>query len=154
MSVAFRRESEEEHLEPKYELPIPPGPNLVTARGLALIDERLDALKAELSATTEEAPRIPIQRALRYWNTRRSTAELAPVPSGARVEFGTDVVILLRGAEKAFRIVGDDEADPAAGLLSFNAPLARAILGAEPGDLLPFGGDDEAVEILTISVSA
>ena len=37
MSVAFRRESDEEHLEPKFELPIPPGPNLVTARGLALI---------------------------------------------------------------------------------------------------------------------
>ena len=37
MSVAFRRESDEEHLEPKFELPIPPGPNLVTERGLALV---------------------------------------------------------------------------------------------------------------------
>ena len=36
MSVAFRRESDEEHLEPKFELPIPPGPNLVTSRGLEL----------------------------------------------------------------------------------------------------------------------
>ena len=42
MSVAFCRESDEEHLEPKFELPIPPGPNLVTPRGLALI-EALDA---------------------------------------------------------------------------------------------------------------
>jgi len=30
MSVAFRRESDEEHLEPKFELPVPPGPNFVT----------------------------------------------------------------------------------------------------------------------------
>ena len=36
MSVAFRRESDEEHLEPKFELPIPPGPNLVTPRGAEL----------------------------------------------------------------------------------------------------------------------
>ena len=40
MSVAFRRESDEEHLEPKFELPFPPGPNLVTPRGLALIEGR------------------------------------------------------------------------------------------------------------------
>jgi len=45
MSVAFRRESDEEHLEPKFELPLPPGPNLVTARGLALIEARADALE-------------------------------------------------------------------------------------------------------------
>ena len=38
MSVAFRRDSDEEHLEPKFELPVPVGPNLVTARGLALIE--------------------------------------------------------------------------------------------------------------------
>ena len=37
MSVAFRREGDDEHLEPKFEIPIPPGPNLVTARGAALI---------------------------------------------------------------------------------------------------------------------
>ena len=41
MSVAFRRDGDEEHLEPKFEIPIPPGPNRVTERGLALIEERL-----------------------------------------------------------------------------------------------------------------
>ena len=41
MSVAFRRESDEEHLEPKFEQPIAPGPNLVTARGLRLLGERV-----------------------------------------------------------------------------------------------------------------
>ena len=44
MSVAFRRESDEEHKEPKFELPLPPGPNLVTARGLALIEAKAGAL--------------------------------------------------------------------------------------------------------------
>jgi len=40
MSVAFRRESDEEHKEPRFELPIPPGPNLVTRRGYFLFKTR------------------------------------------------------------------------------------------------------------------
>jgi hypothetical protein len=50
MSVAFRRESDDEHLEPRFELPIPPGPNLVTTRGRALIDERVADLESALAA--------------------------------------------------------------------------------------------------------
>jgi transcription elongation GreA/GreB family factor len=152
MSVAFRRESDEEHLEPKFELPIPPGPNLVTRRGLALIAERVAALEADLSHTTEETERAPLQRDLRYWKARQVSAELAPVPAGDKVEFGVEVTIRLRGAEKTFRIVGDDEADPAAGLVSFNAPLARAMLGAEPGEVLPFAGEEDAIEVLGVEV--
>lgn len=154
MSVAFRRESDEEHLEPKFELPIPPGPNLVTARGLALIAERIAALEADLAAAPDEEARKPLQRDLRYWTARQLSAELAPIPEGGKVEFGTAVTVLLRGAEKTFRIVGDDEADPAVGLLSFNAPLARAMLGAEEGDLLPFAGEEDAIEVMRIEVPA
>ncbi len=54
MSVAFRREGDDEHLEPKFELPIPVGPNLVTARGLRLIKERVATLQAEVAALTDE----------------------------------------------------------------------------------------------------
>ena len=156
MSVAFRRESDEEHLEPKFELPIPPGPNLVTRRGLALIAERVAALEADLAkaAATDEAARAPLQRDLRYWTARQVSAELGPVPAGDKVEFGVEATIRLRGAEKTFRIVGDDEADPAAGLLSFNAPLSRAMMGAEPGDQLPFADQQDAIEILAVSVPA
>ena len=154
MSVAFRRESDEEHLEPRFELPIPPGPNLVTERGLALFGERIAALEAGTAAAADEAARAAVQRDLRYWTARQLSAELAPLPAGDKVEFGVTVKIRLRGTEKTFRIVGDDEADPAAGLLSFNAPLARAMLGAEPGDLLPFAGEDDAIEIVAIAVPA
>jgi transcription elongation GreA/GreB family factor len=154
MSVAFRRDSDEEHLEPKFELPIPPGPNLVTPRGLALIGERVAALEAQIAATLDEAARAPLQRDLRYWRARQVSAELAPVPAGDRVEFGVAVTLVLKDAEKTFRIVGDDEADPGAGLLSFNAPLARAMLGAEPGDVLPFAGEDDAIEVVAVSLPA
>lgn len=153
MSVAFRRESDEEHLEPKFEIPIPAGPNLVTARGLMLIEERRAGLEAQLKDCTDPALTAAIQRDLRYWTTRQITAELAPLPSGDKVEFGTEVSILLNGKPKKLRIVGDDEADPAAGLISFNAPLSRAMLGAEPGDLLAFGVATDAIEVLEVEAA-
>jgi transcription elongation GreA/GreB family factor len=152
MSVAFRRESDEEHLEPKFELPIPAGPNLVTGRGLALIRERISELEAQLGRIEDPEAIKKLQRDLRYWNTRQVTAELAPLPLGDKVEFGTEVRLLLNGKPKTFRIVGDDEADPAAGLLSFNAPLSRAMLGAEAGETLPFGNASDAIEIVEIKV--
>lgn len=150
MSVAFRRESDEEHLEPKFELPIPPGPNLVTARGLTLIEQRITQLDEALAAATEEAAQTAIKRDLRYWQFRRTTAEIAPASAGSEVEFGTEVRILLNGSERTFRIVGDDEADGVSGMISFKAPLCRAMLGAEVGDILPFGGNADAIEILAI----
>ncbi|KRA83739.1 GreA/GreB family elongation factor [Altererythrobacter sp. Root672] len=152
MSVAFRRESDEEHLEPKFELPIPSGPNLVTGRGLALIRERISELEAQLGRVDDPEAIKKLQRDLRYWNTRQVTAELAPLPLGDKVEFGTQVRILLNGKPKTFLIVGDDEADPAAGRLSFNAPLSRAMLGAEVGETLPFGNATDAIEIVEITV--
>jgi len=73
MSVAFRRESDEEHKEPRFELPIPAGPNLVTARGLALIDRRVAELEAAIAAETEDEARETLRRDLRYWHTRQTT---------------------------------------------------------------------------------
>jgi len=153
VSVAFRRESDEEHLEPKFELPIPAGPNLVSARGMALIQQRRAELEARLERSEDPATSAMLQRDLRYWSTREVTAELAPLPAGDRVEFGTQVRFMLNGKQRQFHIVGDDEADPAAGFISFKAPLSRALLGAEEGDLLPFGGASDALEVLEIKVA-
>ncbi len=152
MSVAFRREGDDEHLEPKFEHPIPLGPNLVTARGLQLIKDRVAELQTKVAALTDEVALKIAKRDLRYWNTRQSTAELAPVPSGNKVEFGTRVTFLLDGKEKTLALVGDDEADPASGLISFSAPVSRALMGLEPGDYSDFAGREDAIEILTIEV--
>lgn len=150
MSVAFRRDSDEEHLEPKFELPIPAGPNLVTLRGLAQIGDRIAELKARLESEEGETALAALKRDLRYWNARQISAVVAPAPAGDRVEFGVEVSLALNGTSKTFRIVGDDEANPAAGLISFNAPLSRAMLGAEAGDVLPFGGAADAIEVLAV----
>ncbi|UVO50455.1 GreA/GreB family elongation factor [Sphingomonas sp. SUN019] len=149
MSVAFRRESDEEHKEPRFELPIPAGPNLVTAAGLALIDERIAALGAEEPA--DDIRRDEIARELRYWNTRHATAVLAPTPPADEVAFGSVVRIRLDGAARTIAIVGDDEADPAADRIAFSAPLARALIGAGEGDTLDFAGRDGAIEVLGIA---
>lgn len=150
MSVAFRREGDDEHLEPKFELPIPLGPNLVTARGLKLIKDRVAELQTKVAALTDDTALKIAKRDLRYWNTRQSTAELAPVPSGTKVEFGTRVTFLLNGKEKTLALVGDDEADPASGLISFSAPISRALIGLEPGDYSDFAGQEDAIEILSV----
>ena len=152
MSVAFRRDSDEEHLEPKFEIPIPPGPNLVTARGLALLHLRVAEFEARLATLSEESSIQAAKRDLRYWQTREITAELVPVPNGKTVAIGTQVCFLLGGKQRSLGIVGDDEADPARGLVSFSAPLSRALMGAEAGDFLAFAGTDDAIEVLSVAV--
>ena len=153
MSVAFRREGDDEHLEPKFEIPIPPGPNLVTPRGLMLINERVADLESRLAGASDEASIKAIKRDLRYWQTRQITAELAPSPTGETVEIGTTVTFLLNGKQRVLSIVGDDEAQPAKDLVAFSAPLSRAMMGAEAGEALPFHGQDDAIEIVSISIT-
>ena len=151
MSVAFRRESDEEHKEPKFEIPIPVGPNLVTSRGRALIAARVAELEAELAGTVAETRLEEAKRDLRYWRTRAATAvDPGPVPDG-EAGFGTRVRFRLNGAERAIDIVGDDEADPAAGKIAFSAPLARALIGAGSGDFADFAGKADAIEIIDVT---
>ena len=150
MSVAFRRESDEEHLEPKFERPIAPGPNLVTPRGLTLIGEKAAELEAAI-AVAAEADRAALQRELRYWHTRQTTAEVVPMPEPGEIGIGSRVTYRLGGAERTVEIVGGDEADPALGLIGFQAPLARALIGAEVGEFVDFGGKIDAIEVVGVA---
>ncbi|HET9638520.1 MAG TPA: GreA/GreB family elongation factor [Allosphingosinicella sp.] len=151
MSVAFRRDSDEEHKEPRFELPIPVGPNLVTAGGLAQIEARVAELEAVVAAEPDEARLAAAKRELRYWHTRQATAQLVPPPPADEVGFGCRVDFRQDGAVRRIDIVGDDEADPATGRISFSAPLARALIGACVGDLVDFAGRTEALEVIEIA---
>lgn len=153
MSVAFRREGDDEHLEPKFEIPIPPGPNLVTANGFAQIRARADELRAALTYLTDETQITTTKRDLRYWDTRLATAELMPEPTGDVVAFGARVSFSLKGRSRTITIVGDDEADPAHGLISFSAPLSRALMDAEVGEVLAYQGEEDAIEVLAIDIT-
>ncbi|HET9511803.1 MAG TPA: GreA/GreB family elongation factor [Sphingomonas sp.] len=148
MSVAFRRENDDEHLEPKFEIPIAPGPNLVTARGLRLIKARMTELDAKIAATDEEDALKSLKRDHRYWGTRLSTAEVVPVPDMQEVAIGSRVTFTLDRKRRRIDITGGDEADAAQDRIAFSAPLARALIGLAPGETADFAGRVDAIEVL------
>src|SRR5437868_2002782 len=133
MSRAFIKETAES--APPPERMVDEGPNLVTSEGLAQIDAHIARIEAAMKTETNVLLRETLARDLRYWEIRKSTAELAPPPDPDKVSFGSTVTISRKGRTQTFRIVGVDEAD-AKGLISFRSPLARAILGAQVGDVI------------------
>ncbi len=139
MSRAFVKESDsEESLLP--ERPISTHPNFVTPAGLAQIEAHARALDAELQSARQRDDRAQIARVmrdLRYWNQRRATARLVEPPTTTpdSVRFGTQVTLGLEdGSERTYRIVGEDEADPPRGLLSWVSPVANSLIGHGAGD--------------------
>ena len=151
MSVAFRRESDEEHLEPSFTIPIPPGRNLVTVAGREAIAARVAELEALPPPVDDEKARKAMLRDMTYWRQRLATAEVMDAPSGETVEFGCRVRLRLKGKDREIVLVGHDEADPAQGKLAYTAPLARAVMAAAAGDWVDFNGEEAAIEVVAIS---
>ena len=90
-------------------------------------------------------------RDLRYYQARRGSAQLI-VSSGPedQVLFGRTVTVDREdGRRQTFRIVGEDEADPAKGAISYVSPLAKAVLGRTVGDTVSVGGAE--AEIVAVS---
>jgi transcription elongation GreA/GreB family factor len=154
MSRAFVKEPEGgEAFEDLPDRPISPHANLVTPEGLAQIEAELaqwhDA-HAQAQATQDRAAISHAGRELRYWTARRANAELVPPPEDPdEVHFGAAVTIdRADGRHQTWRIVGEDEADPTQGTLSFVSPLARALMGKRVGDTVMIGTAE--VEIVAI----
>ena len=154
MSVAFRRESDDEHKEPAYELPITVGPNLVTPRGLRMLGDEMMRLAGLIAGEADEEARKKLQRQLRYFGTRHATAEVQSPPADGRVGIGSRVRYRLNKATREVTIVGGDEADPARGHIAFTAPLARALMGTEVGETVEFQDRDDAVCIVAVTADA
>jgi len=150
MSVAFRREGDDEHKEPEFELPIPVGPNLVTPRGLRLLGEDVARIEAQIAGTAEDDARKKLQRRLRYFHTRQSTADVHLPPADGSVGIGSRVTYRLNQVEKTITIVGGDEADPGTGTVAFFAPLARALMDAEVGESVEYQDREDAIAILAV----
>lgn len=153
MSRAFVKESDGAEGGELPELRISPHRNLVTPAGLRQIEAqvaRLQAAQSEARAAADRAAIASIQRDLRYWNERLRTAEVvaAAVASGA-ARFGATVVLAKQdGARVEYQIVGEDEADPAAGRISYVSPIACLLIGARSGDVVAL--PDGSAEILEI----
>jgi transcription elongation GreA/GreB family factor len=155
MSSAFVRDTD---VDPSDELlpdrPTSGHPNLVTERGLELIEQSAQTARqnyAEAVASGDRAEIAKAAREVRYWSLRQASAQLVkPTNDHSHVRFGCCVIIVRDdGRKQTFQIVGEDEADVSAGKISHVSPLARALFGKEVGDVVQVG--EGAAEIASIS---
>ena len=153
MSKAFTKEPETGDVyDDLPDRPVSPH-NLVTPKGLEMIEAELARLHLEHAAAQEANDRALLaktNRDLRYWTSRRATAQVMEAPKDAKeVHFGSTVTILREdGRRQTYRIVGEDEADPSAGTLSYVSPVAQALMGKQVGDVVEAGATEaEIVEI-------
>ena len=160
MSVAFTKEDSAETAAETLlpDRPIPAGPNLVTPAGLAALERQLAQARAAYDAAmaiedVNERRRQAANpfRDLRYFTERLRMAQVVPPPKQTdAVAFGSTVTVERDdGRVQTYRIVGEDEADPATGTVSFASPMARALLGKGVGDVVSVSGRE--VEIVRIA---
>jgi transcription elongation GreA/GreB family factor len=142
MSRAFVKENDDTSAE-LPERPQSPHPNFVTPRGFALLQEHEAALEAARLRQSQDdnlldkEAQLTTERDLRYVQERIKRAivvEPAQQPKD-RVDFGAIVETEdENGQQRRFEIVGEDEADPTIGKLSWVSPLALALKDARVGD--------------------
>jgi transcription elongation GreA/GreB family factor len=160
VSVAFTKEESAETASETQlpDRPISPHPNLVTEAGLKALELQLrqareahDAASAidDVNERRRQAA-IPL-RDMRYFTARVRTAQLVPAPTSTdTVAFGSTVTFSRNdGRVQTYRIVGEDEADPKAGSISFVSPVAKSLMGKAVGDVVGAGAQE--LEIMVIA---
>ena len=160
MSVAFTKEESAETASETLlpDRPVSPHPNLVTAAGLQALERQLQQAQEVYEAAQKiddvnERRRqgaVPL-RDVRYFAARVRTARVIPDPTSiGAVSFGSTVTFSRPdGRVQKYRIVGEDEADPKAGTISYVSPVARALMGKALGDVAETSGQE--IEIIEIS---
>jgi transcription elongation GreA/GreB family factor len=154
MSRAFVKEQDADSVTDIPDRPISGHPSDVTPHGLAQIEAELLRARTEHAAAQADADRDAMARAsreMRYWDARRATANVVPATDDtSQIRFGHTVTLARDdGRQQVYRIVGEDEADPAHGTLSHVAPLARALFGKSVGDTVRAGAHE--LDIIDIS---
>ncbi len=160
MSVAFTKEESSETAAETLlpDRPISPHPNLVTEAGLKALELQLRQARDayEATSTIEDVNERRRQAATplrdtRYFAARLHSAQLIPQPTSTdTVAFGSTVTFSRDdGRVQTYRIVGEDEADPKAGSISFVSPVATMLIGKAVGDFVEAGGHE--LEITAIS---
>ncbi|OFZ89071.1 MAG: transcription elongation factor GreAB [Betaproteobacteria bacterium RIFCSPLOWO2_12_FULL_62_58] len=164
MSRAFVKESDDDLVAGELpERPLPTHANYVTPQGLEQLQARVRELQEQheqLASRARDDSQAKqklreVERDQRYFNAQLEHAIVVD-PAGQprdEVRFGALVTIVDEdGKEHRFSIVGDDEADVAAGKISWDSPLAKAMIGSKVGDVVKWrrpAGDTE-VEIAEI----
>jgi transcription elongation GreA/GreB family factor len=160
LSVAFTKEDSAETASETLlpDRPISSHPNLVTEAGLKSLEQQLQQAREahDAASVIEDVNERRRQAAnplrdARYFVSRVRTAQVMPAPTTAdTVAFGSTVTFSRDdGRVQTYRIVGEDEADPKTGSISFVSPVARAVMGKAVGDVVSAGGQE--LEIVKIS---
>jgi transcription elongation GreA/GreB family factor len=160
LSVAFTKEDSAETASETLlpDRPVSPHPNLVTEAGLKALELQLHqaheayetAQKIEDVSERRRQAAIPL-RDMRYFAARVRTAQVITNPTSIDiVAFGNTVTFRRDdGRVQKYRIVGEDEADPKAGSISFVSPVATLLMGKAVGDEV--GASGQSLEIISIS---
>jgi transcription elongation GreA/GreB family factor len=160
LSVAFTKEESAETASETLlpDRPISPHPNLVTEAGLQALQTQIREAREAYEAVqaiddVNEKRRqsaVPLRDA-RYLAERLRTAQLVRNPaSNETVAFGSTVTFSRAdGRVQTYRIVGEDEANPKAGSISFVSPVAKLLIGKGVGDVA--GSGSQEIEIISIA---
>ena len=160
MSVAFTKEDSAETASETLlpDRPVSPHPNLVTEAGLKSLELQLQQAREayETAQTIEDVNErrrqaaVPL-RDMRYFAARVRTAQVIAHPTSTdTVAFGSTVTFRRDdGRVQTYRIVGEDEADPKTGSISFVSPVARLLMGKAVGDVV--GTTAQELEIIAIT---
>lgn len=180
MNKAFVRENEDEDDDELSREPaaIAPGGTYMTRKGYEALRKELDALvrverpqlvevvawAASNGDRSENGDYIygkkrlrEIDRRIRFLIKRVESATVVdPADQGhlEQVFFGATVTICESGGanQQRFQIVGVDEADAAAGKVSWISPIARALLKSREGDLVRFESPAGTREIEVLAI--
>ena len=149
MSRAFVKETESDTTG-LPDRPISPHRNFVTEAGLAAIEVALGRFEAAHRAATDKGDAgaaAAASREVRYWRARRASAEVVKPPADKKhgILWHDRQPARVDGREQSFRIVGEDEADPSRGTLSYVSPLARAVLTHGPGETVETTGGEAII---------
>ena len=162
MSRAFVNEDAGNDRPDLPELPVPPGPNIVTPRGLAALHDRIAQRQADLAALKarpdrlDKLPEAAAERDLRWLEARLKAAVVIDPATHdlTEVAFGLAVTVADEdGRETTYQITGEDEADATRHRIAPNSPLARALLGAQVGDVVTWKRPAGAVELEVIRIA-
>jgi len=150
----------------------------MTVRGAELLREELQKLKSEdrpevIQAIAEARAHGDLKENAEYHAAKEQQGfiegrikeiegklshiqiiDVTEVDARGKVIFGSTVELydVQAEIETTYRIVGEDEADIGAGLISYTSPIARALIGKNEGDEISFSapGGDKEYEIIQV----
>jgi transcription elongation factor GreB len=161
MSRAFVKEDGND-LAPLPDLPVSPHPNYVTPRGLAALQSRLHDAQTTLVTLRarpdrlDKLPEAAAERDIRYLEARlRSAIPVDPATQIlTEVAFGLCVTVAGDdGHQTRYEITGEDEADATLGRIAPHAPMARALIGARPGDTVTLNRPAGSVTLTVLAIT-